>query len=180
VEIGAVRLDLGQRVVDLVVQRHRVVRAVFERHAAAPAERHRPVAVERAARVDADRQRGDLRVFLPAAAEEIADRAFHRRGLLLVPVNAQNRIAPLAGRREPDVLDRAGALDVCDLKHLARLHDDIRIDLPACTEVARRVARRALLERAHAALSLFPGEIFRADRPGLRVRQARKIAHMHA
>ena len=180
VEIGAVRPDVGQRVVDLVVHRHRVVRAVFERHAAPPAKRHRPVAVERAARIDADRKRGDLHVFLPAAAEEIADRALHRGRLLFLPVDAQDRAAPLTGRRQPNVLDRAGALDVRDLKHRARLDDDIRVHLPARAEVARRIARRTAFERAHAALPLFPGEILRADRAGLCVRQARKIAHVHA
>ena len=49
------------------------------RDPAALAEGHLPVAVERAAGIDADGQRGDLGVLAPAAGEEVADRALDRR-----------------------------------------------------------------------------------------------------
>ena len=90
-EVGGVLGHVGQRVVDLVIQDHRLVGDIGQRDAAALAERHLPVAVERGAGIDADRQRGDLGVLLPAAGEEVADRALHRGLLLVVPVNAQDR-----------------------------------------------------------------------------------------
>src|SRR6266576_900635 len=69
------------------------------------AERHRPVTIERAARVHAHRQRTDLAITAPAAREEIADRHFDRRFGFAVPVETQDRMPPVARGRHPDLLE---------------------------------------------------------------------------
>ena len=66
VEISGVLGHIGQRVVDLVKQRHRLEADVGEGDPAPLAEGHLPVAVERAARIHADRQRGDLARICPS------------------------------------------------------------------------------------------------------------------
>ena len=74
-------IDGRELIVDLVVDPRILSRYVADRDAGTLAERHVPVAVQCAARVDANRQRRDLpmaaeRVTLPAGREEIAERAF--------------------------------------------------------------------------------------------------------
>ncbi len=149
------------------------------REARALAERHLPVAVEGAAGIDADRKRRHLRELFPAAGEEIAGRAFDARLLLVVPVDAQDRMAPASARqRHPDLLDRALTFDVGERERRAGLDDDIGRNLPALPEVAGLRCRGAV--GGHAALALLAGEILRADRARLRIRQARQIAEMQA
>ena len=61
VEIGGIVGDVREGVVDLVEASLRLSRVlVFERDAAVPPERHLPEAVESAAGIDGDWQRGDL------------------------------------------------------------------------------------------------------------------------
>src|SRR5262245_27139891 len=129
VEIALVLSDVGQRVGDLVVERHLFFADVLERDARALAKRHDPVAVERAAGIDADGERRDLRGALPAGSEEVADRRLHRRRALAVPVHAEDRVAPRARRRHPDVLDGPHAFDVGEREYLAGLDDDRGRDL---------------------------------------------------
>ena len=108
---------------------------------AGAAERHRPVAVEPAVRVDRDRQRAQLRERAPALAEEVADRHLDRRARVAVPVGPQQQPAPVVGvRGEPDVLDRAGPVDAGEGRRGTALDPDRRRDLPADSEVARAVA----------------------------------------
>ncbi|MGX1054275.1 hypothetical protein AB7M74_005227 [Bradyrhizobium japonicum] len=178
-EIGAVLGHLGERVVDLVVDGELLLAAVLQREARARAERHLPVAVEGAAGIDADRERGHLRELLPSAGEEIAGRAFHAWQHLVVPVDAQDRVAkPSARQRHPDLLDRALALNVAERKGRTGLDDDIGRDLPALAEIAGLACGGAV--EGHAALALLAGEILGADRARLRIRQARQIAEMQA
>ena len=180
VEIGDVVGHFGVRIVDLPVDdRIRIGIAVLQRDTRAFAERHFPVAIEGAARVDADRERTDLGVAAPAAGEKIAQRRLNRRMLLPVPVDAKNKIAPAhVGRRDPDLLDRPGALDFAEREGLARRDPHRGRDLPTAAESARVNGAGPLLR--HAALAFFAGEVFRADRARFRVRQARQIAEIHA
>ena len=61
----------------------------------------------------------------------------------------------------------------------AGLQDDERVDLPAGAEVACCVTRRTLLQRAHAAFSLFAGEVFRADGAADFLFHFAEIMHFH-
>ena len=133
-------------------------------------ERHRPVAVERAAGIHADGERRDLGVFTPAHGEEVAERHLDRWLLLVVPVHAEDGIAPVAGGRHPDVLNRAGSRDLAERERRSGRHDDERIDLPALPELARGVRRAA--GRRHGAFAFSAVEILRTDRTGLGVRHS--------
>src|SRR5262249_27753247 len=106
-EASRVVRDFAARVGDLVVEQPLALALVRERDERASPEWHRPVAVERAPGVHAHRERRHLRVLAPAAREEVADRALDRGLWVVVPVDAQDLVAPSAGRRQPDVLDRA-------------------------------------------------------------------------
>ena len=142
------------------------------------AEGHLPVAVERAAGIDAHRQRRELGVLAPAHAEKVADRALDRRLLLAVPVEPQDALAPVARRRHPDLLDRAGALDVGQRKRLVGGDVDRRRDLPAAAQVAGRRRVRAL--GGHPALALLARKVLRADGPRLGIGQPGQVAEVHA
>ena len=133
VEVARVVADLGQRIGDLIVELHLFVGEVLHGDPRRLPERHRPIAVERAARVDRNRQGVDLRVAAPARCEEVAHRRLHRRRRLTVPVDAQDRKAPVAGRGHPDVLNGTGPPDVGDGEHLFRFDEDRRRDLPAAS-----------------------------------------------
>ena len=169
-EIGGVLGDFGQRIIDLPVDdRVRIGIAILQRDAGALAERHLPVAIERAARIDADGERTHLRVAPPAAGEEIAERRLDGRLLLAVPIDAQDEVAPA---------DSAGVIQICwiapgpsispkrDL--LARLDAHRGRNLPAAAEAAR--VDRAGPFRRHAAAALLAGEVLRADRARFRRR----------
>ena len=114
VEIGGILRDRGEGVIDLEVDRHGFVVEVLQRDLRLLAEGHGPVAVERAARVHADRQRADLRVAPPAAGEEVSHGHLNRRLRLAIPVKAQDEPARLVerGRRHPDVLDGPRAIQL--------------------------------------------------------------------
>ena len=178
VEVGGVSRHLGERVVDLVVERHLLVAQVLGGDPEALAERHLPVAVEGAARVHAHRERGDLRVAAPAGGEEVAGRHLDGRCRLAVPVEAQDQVAPRPGRRHPDVLDGALPRDVGHGERGLRLDAHRRRDLPALAEVARGLRPRPL--HGHPGLALLPGEALRADRAGLRGGEARQVAEAEA
>ena len=133
------------------------------------AERHGPIAVKRAARVNAHRQGGDLEVLLPATEEEIAHGALHRGVLLAVPIDADDGVAPLARGSHPNVLDGARALDASNLQGLSSGNAHKRIHLPALAQVPGGILGRAVLQLAHGARALGPIEVFRTDGPGNRV-----------
>ncbi|MGY0574499.1 hypothetical protein ACTGJ9_028360 [Bradyrhizobium sp. RDM12] len=83
-----------------------------------------------------------------------------------------------ACQRHPDLLDGALAFDIGERECCAGLDHDIGRDLPALPEIAG-LSRRRPVDR-HAALALLTGEVLRADRTRLRLRQARQIAEMQA
>src|SRR5512144_65240 len=115
----------------------------------------------------------------PAAREEIAGRTLDGGLLLIVPIRAQDRVAPLAAReRHPDLLDRAFALDVGKRERRARLDDDVWRYLPALAEPARGL-RGGSVGR-HAAFAFFAGEVFRTDRSSFRFGQPRQVAQVQA
>ena len=162
-EIHAVLRDLFQRIINLVVNRHRLFSAVFKRHLRFGAERHLPVAVEAAARVDAHRQRIDLHILLPTHAEEIANGRLHARILLPIPVHAQDAVTPFLGDRTPDVTDFAHSFNVTQGKRLARLHNNIGVHLPACAQITRFVLGKSFLPRRYTALPRLASQIFRGN-----------------
>src|SRR5262245_28247744 len=169
-EVSRVCWRLRQRIIDLVVNPHRLRVEVLHRDPRLPSEGHRPVAVERAARIDDDRDRGDMGILAPAHSEEVADGRFHRRLFLVVPIHPDDREAPVAGRGHPDVLDRARTVDLAERDSLPRLNDDKWVDLPTLPQIAG-LARGYPLSR-HPTLALLTGEILRADGSRLRVRDA--------
>jgi len=178
VEIGRIGGHVGQHVVDLVVHPHRLMSDVGHRDAAVLAEGHLPVAVKRAAGVNAHGQRRNLGVLAPAHTEEVAHGAFDRRLLLAVPVEPQDALSPVAGRRHPNLLDRAGALDLGQRERLAGRDVDGRRELPASTQVPGRGGVRTF--GRHSAFALFAREVLRADRARLGVGQPRQVAQVHA
>ena len=163
VEVARVHRHGLDGVGDLVVDGGSALPAVLQRHAEALAVGHLPIAVERRAGVDADGQRGHLRVAAPAAREKVAQRALDGRRLAAVPVDAQDLAAPVAGGGEPDVPDDARAGDVGQRQRLPRLHVQVGVDLPARAQVAGGVSCGALLQRGGAAASLFAGAVLGAD-----------------
>lgn len=96
------------------------------------AEGHIPVAVEPAAGVHADRQRIDLAEGLPTHTEKVAYRAFHGGIFLVIPVYAQDAVAPMtgSGTGEPDVVDHAHTANICQYQRAARFGDEEGIHLP--------------------------------------------------
>ena len=69
--------NLSQRIIDLIIIDDLFLRSVFQRDPASLSKWHRPIAVERAARIHTHSQRGNLKILLPAAAKEIAHRALY-------------------------------------------------------------------------------------------------------
>lgn len=177
-KIGAVVGHFGQRVVDLIVQHHGIVAQVGQRDAAALAERHLPVAVVSAARIDAHGQRGERCESAPPRREKVADRTFHGRRVKPVVIDAQNLKAHVARRRHPDLLNGAHTVDIGQCERLARTDADAGRNLPPDAQIARAVCAGSF--RRHAAPALFAGEILGRYRPRARVGQPRQIAQMHA
>ena len=103
-EVGCVFGNLRQRVVDLIVKRHRFRIDVLHRDPAGFAERHFPIRVEGAAWIHANCQRSKRGELAPTRGKEVTDRRFHRRMRLTIPVHPQDRIAPIARGSHPDVL----------------------------------------------------------------------------
>ena len=91
-----------------------------------------------------------------------------------------SRRAPALRRRQPDVVDYAAALNIRDFEGGFFGNHDIRIDLPARSEIAGGGARRAFLQRTHSALAGFAGKVFRADGAAFRVAdliERRQVQH---
>ena len=92
--------------------------------------------------------------------------------MLLPNASAQDLLAPAAGRCQPDVLDRAGALDGGE--HMSRagaIFDEGR-DLPPLT---RPALARAGAFGGPPALPLLSGRVLRADRAGLALGQPPQV-----
>src|SRR5580700_1561496 len=92
-------------------------------------------------------------------------------------MDAKNEIAPTdIGRRDPDLLDGPGALDLAEHKRFARRNSLRWRNLPA-------TAKPSCVDRAgpvfrHPPFALVASRILGADRAGLRVLKLRQIAEM--
>ena len=106
-EVGRIFRNIRECVIDLIIEGHLLLVQVFHGYLAAFAEGHNPVTVEGTSRIHTHRQRAYLSIFAPAAGKEIAHRNFDRGLFFTVPVEAQDRIAPISGRCHPDLLDGA-------------------------------------------------------------------------
>ena len=142
------------------------------------AEGHFPIRVEGAARVDADRQRSHLRVFTPTNSEEIADRAFHRGVISAIPIDAQDSETPATSGRHPELLDRAGPVNIGDGEGLAGFDAHGWRDFPAFAQVAPGMGTGAFCR--HAAFALGTIKVFRADGARFSRGQARQIAQVQS
>ena len=178
VQVADIVRHIGQRVIELVIKRSRFfVQQVLNRDAGALAERHFPIAVEGALRIDRYRQRVDRAIFGPAVAEEIAKGRFDGWRLFIVPIEAQDQRAPeLRKCRDPDVLNRAGSINLGERCDAVRRQMDAGRHLPALAQVLRRRPGDAI--GGHAARPFFALEVLRADGARLGVGQARDIAHV--
>ena len=111
VKIAGVFGNVGEGVIDLVIERHAFIAQVFHGNFAGLAKGHNPVTVESTSRIDTNGNGRNLGVFSPPACKEITNRYFNRRFGLAVPIKAQNRVAPVSARRHPDLLNCARAFD---------------------------------------------------------------------
>src|SRR5690606_4384707 len=68
-------------------------------------------------------------------------------------------------------------VDLRERRRLVRLDIDARGDLPSLPQLSRGIGAGTL--RRLAALTLRAGEVLRADRPRLRIRQPRQVTQMH-
>ena len=72
-QIADILGDIGERIADLVIEGlRRLVQQILDCDARAFAERHLPIAVERAVGIGGDGQRIHMAVLRPAVAEQIA------------------------------------------------------------------------------------------------------------
>jgi len=179
VEIGSVLFHGLAHIVDLIIHDHLLSVAVFQRNAETLAERHRPVAVKGVAGIDTHRQGHQRRIFVQAAAEEIAKRALHGGRFLAVPINAENLSTPHAGRGQPDLTNFAFVMNVRQRQRLARRDEHPRVDLPASAQFAGRFVRAALFHRHSAALALFARQVFRGNRDRLIPMQPTHVIQHH-
>ena len=166
-KICDILVDVGERVVYLIVNYQRLGVAVFHGETRALAERHRPIAVEAARGVCANGKRVDVSVFVPAVGEEITCGNLDGWELLIFPVNAEDKVAPdvftfESAQRQPNVLDSTRAFDVGEREFFAGLHPYFGADLPALTQVSGIIGGCALC--CHTALALFTREVFGRDR----------------
>jgi len=170
VEVGCILGHRRQRVVHLVEKCHGFIIQVLDGNPRSVPERHGPIGVERAPRIHAHREGGDPGVLPPAHGKEVAHRNLHGRFCLIIPVHAENREAPVACRRHPNVLNRARAVD---LGHrVRRASGDIhrRADLPTSSEIPRGLGSGPF--GCHPAFALVSGRVLRTAGPG-RVLQTR-------
>ncbi len=163
VEVGGCFGDIGEGVVYLVVEGHALVVDVCHGDFAALAEGHNPVAVEAAFWVYTYGEGIDLCVFAESAGEEVADGTFDGGVVFAVVVEAEDGEAIVAGWCHPDVLDGAGAGDICHCEGLSRFDVDVWVYLPALAELSGGVGGGTLFECCHASFAFLAGEVFGAD-----------------
>ncbi len=111
-EIGRLARDGCQYIINLVINRHVLFIAILDHKPRVLAERHLPIAIERAAGIDADGEGSQWRVFSPTAREEIADRALNGRIRFVIPINTQDGMPPVPGGGHPNLFNSAGPGDV--------------------------------------------------------------------
>ena len=179
-KVGRVIRHRRQRVGHLIVKATAAIGGeILDRDARAFAERHLPVAVESAGRVDGDRDRTDVAALAPSVRVKVAQRRFDRRRRFIIPMHANDEPAP-PGRmnRQPDVLNRARPLDVRHGDRFVRTDLDARTHLPALTEFTGGNGAGAI--GRHAPLPSFASEIFRTDRTRFRVGKLPQIPEVIA
>ena len=174
VEIRGVAGDICEQVVDLVVEHHFLDVDIFEGYAAFLAERHRPVAVEGATGVDTDGEALKRGVASPSLAEEVPHRCFDGGGGFVVPVYAEDGIAPVTRGCHPDMLDAAGAVDLGDGIGLAGGYVYGGAYLPALAEFAGGVGAGA--GRGFSAAAFCAVEVLGADTTAPGVGEAEEVA----
>ena len=138
---GVCRKRIVFGVIDLVEERGNVFIVIVAKHDARMFKRHGEVAVETAIGHDHHRHRIDSAGLRVAAAEEVADRALHGRGLLAIPIEFQDQVAKhvrtgrggSVGDGHPNMADHARAIHVHQCDALPRFHG-----LNARTALARR------------------------------------------
>ena len=125
-------------------------------------ERHLKIAVKPSRRNHADRKGIDDTVPGKAAAEEVPERALHRRCLLIIPVHPQHQIAQniivlfrLICYRDPDMIDHARPFDICQRCHASG---------SKVSQTRRTFSGRSQIAGCHPALSFFACRIFCIDR----------------
>lgn len=134
---------------------------------------HGPIAVEGTSGIDADRQRYDRCIFVPAHAEEVGDGTFDGGLLFIVPVDTHDAPAPYACWGHPNVLNGTRSIDLCDGECFVRIDRDVGIDFPGLSQIPCGprcvvfVAGRREGRNGHASFSLLSGEILGTDRSRL-------------
>lgn len=132
---------------------------VFQRDFRLLAEGHGEIEVEAAIGHDRHRQGIDQTFPRKAAAEEVAQRAFHRGHRLVIPIDAQHQVAQheavglgrLVIHRDPDMIDFPGAF------HFGQRHGRAGGNIE---KAGAAFAGRAQMAGGHAALSLFAMGVF--------------------
>jgi len=175
-QIACILWDVGQGVVDLIIEGHVFLVQVLHGDLARFPERHHPVAVEAASGIHADGQGGDLSEFSPAAGEKIPHRDLHGWFLFPVPVEPEDREAPVAGRRHPDLLDGSRALYICQDKRLLGLDDDIGRNFPALAQVSGGFHGRPV--DRHPSFAFLAAEVLGADGAALGMGQAEQVSEV--
>ena len=164
-EIRCIVGDIGHDIVDLIEESGYFCSVlVFQCDAGGFAERHGQEAVHAALGIDSDGQRIDLAAACEAAQEEVAERAFHGWGFLIIPVHAQDEVAQheAAGARRigygaPDMLDHAAAFDFTK---------DNRFACGDPADAGRTLASLAQLACGLAGGALLAVAVFPVDRTG--------------
>ena len=186
-EISLILRHFRQGIINLVIQTHlfRIIN-ILQRYACFLTERHLPVAIERAPGIYTDRQRGKLGILIKSTGEEIPDRTFNRRLFLVVPIHTEYRESPVASGSHPYLLDSPRAINLRDSNCLPRFHDNKRIYFPAFPQIFRwasciRLIPDILISHgiSHRSFPFLPRKILRTDRTTLRIRQTRKVSHIH-
>ena len=163
---GVRRKFLAQAVIHLIEESgDGVVVLVFQGDFGLFGKGHTEIAVESAVGDHGNRHRSDLTFPRKTTAEEVTQRAFHRRGFLPVPVHAQHQVAQhiavglgrLIGYSDPYMSDKAGAVHFTQGYGIAGM--DIRqtwASFPGGPQWAD----------GHSAASLFPGGVLGIDGAG--------------
>ena len=154
-----------RRVVDLVEERWYVLVMVVAQHDARMTERHGPVAVEPPVGIDHHRNRIDPAGLCMPAAEEVADRTGHRRGILAIPIAFQDQIAQhiraggagAVGHGHPDMPDHARTLHI---------HQGYGLSGGDGLDARAALARGTQRAGGHGGTALSPVGVLRVDATG--------------
>src|SRR5690554_7612088 len=124
-------------------------------------------------------------ILVPTHPKKISYRDFHGRFRLIVPVNSNNREAPVSGRGHPDLLDGTGTFNLGHGKRFAGVNGYKRVHLPSLSQVTcgtRRVGRvpwSIRVGRCHPSFPFLTSKIFWTNRSRFGVRKPVEISHVH-